>query len=82
MNAEALCQAAYGERSDERINSRNGYRDRGYETRAGKVDLKIPKLRTGSYFSRISRAAQDGRKGPHGSDPGSLYSGNLDPLGR
>nr|GEU28427.1 response regulator GacA, putative [Tanacetum cinerariifolium] len=33
-----------------RINSRNGYRDRGYETRAGKVDLKIPKLRTGSYL--------------------------------
>lgn len=50
MDVEALCQAAYGERSDERINSRNGYRDRGYETRAGKVDLKIPKLRTGSYF--------------------------------
>lgn len=50
MDVEALCQAAYGQRSDERINSRNGYRDRAYETRAGKVDLKIPKLRTGSYF--------------------------------
>ncbi|UTY57395.1 transposase [Massilia sp. erpn] len=45
MNAEALCQAAYGERTDERINSRNGYRDRAYETRAGKVGLKIPKPR-------------------------------------
>jgi putative transposase len=50
MDVEALCQAAYGERSEERINSRNGYRDRAYETRAGKVDLKIPKLRSGSYF--------------------------------
>ena len=50
MDVEALCQAAYGERSDERINNRNGYRDRAYETRAGKVDLKIPKLRSGSYF--------------------------------
>ena len=50
MDVEALCQAAYGERSDDRINSRNGYRDRAYETRAGKVDLKIPKLRSGSYF--------------------------------
>lgn len=50
MDVEALCQAAYGQRSDERINSRNGYRDRAYETRAGKVDLKIPKLRSGSYF--------------------------------
>lgn len=50
MDVEALCQAAYGERSDERINSGNGYRDRAYETRAGKVELKIPKLRSGSYF--------------------------------
>jgi putative transposase len=50
MDVEALCQAAYGQRNDERINSRNGYRDRAYETRAGKVDLKIPKLRSGSYF--------------------------------
>lgn len=50
MDVESLCQAAYGERSDERINSRNGYRDRAYETRAGKLDLKIPKLRSGSYF--------------------------------
>jgi putative transposase len=50
MDVEALCQAAYGQRSDDRINSRNGYRDRAYETRAGKVDLKIPKLRSGSYF--------------------------------
>lgn len=50
MDIESLCQAAYGERSEERINSRNGYRDRAYETRAGKLDLKIPKLRSGSYF--------------------------------
>jgi putative transposase len=50
MDVEALCQAAYGERGEERINSRNGYRDRAYETRAGKADLKIPKLRSGSYF--------------------------------
>ena len=50
MDVESLCQAAYGERSEERINSRNGYRDRAYETRAGKLNLKIPKLRSGSYF--------------------------------
>jgi putative transposase len=50
MDVEALCRAAYGERSDERVNSRNGYRDRALETRAGTVDLKIPKLRSGSYF--------------------------------
>lgn len=50
MDVESLCRAAYGERSEERINSRNGYRERALETRAGTVDLKIPKLRSGSYF--------------------------------
>ncbi len=51
MDAESLCAAAYGERSPERLNSRNGYRERLWETRAGSVDLKIPKLRKGSYFT-------------------------------
>ena len=50
MDVEALCKAAYGERSEERAKSRNGYRERALETRAGTVGLKIPKLRTGSYF--------------------------------
>jgi putative transposase len=50
LDVEALYQAAYGERSEDRIHSRNGYPDRAYETRAGEVDLKIPKLRSGSYF--------------------------------
>ena len=48
--AEALCNAGYGERSEERTNSRNGYRRRDWDTRAGTVELAIPKLRTGSYF--------------------------------
>ena len=50
LDVETLCGAAYGERSTERANSRNGYRERVWETRAGAVDLKLPKLRTGSYF--------------------------------
>ena len=50
LDTESLCAAAYGERSAERANSRNGYRERLWETRAGSVDLKIPKLRKGSYF--------------------------------
>lgn len=50
MDVEGLCQAAYGERTAERANSRNGYRDRQWDTRAGSMDLKIPKLRKGSYF--------------------------------
>ena len=48
--ADALCGAGYGERSEERTNSRNGYRRREWDTRAGTVELAIPKLRTGSYF--------------------------------
>ncbi len=42
--------AGHGERSPDRSNSRNGYRDRLWETRVGSVDLRIPKLRRGSYF--------------------------------
>jgi putative transposase len=42
--------ASYGEKSPERRAQRNGYRDRIWETRAGAVELRIPKLRTGSYF--------------------------------
>jgi putative transposase len=48
--ASAMCGAGFGERSDERVNSRNGYRDRDWDTRAGTVELAIPKLRQGSYF--------------------------------
>jgi len=45
-----LCGAAYGERSNDRTNSRNGTRPRVLETRVGTLDLDIPKLREGSYF--------------------------------
>ncbi|WP_344085006.1 IS256 family transposase [Luedemannella helvata] len=48
--ADAVCGAPYGARSDERTNSRNGYRPREWDTRAGTVELAIPKLRQGSYF--------------------------------
>ena len=42
--------ASYGEKDPARRAQRNGYRDRDWETRAGAVELRIPKLRTGSYF--------------------------------
>jgi len=50
LETESLCGAGHGERSVERRNQRNGYRDRDWETRAGTVELRIPKLRKGSYF--------------------------------
>ena len=50
LEVEGLTGAPHGERSAERINHRNGYRDRVWETRAGAVELRIPKLRRGSYF--------------------------------
>jgi len=48
--ADALCGAPYGVASEERVNSRNGYRARRWDTRAGSIELAIPKLRQGSYF--------------------------------
>jgi len=48
--ADAMCGAPYGARSEDRTNSRNGYRTRDWDTRAGSIELAIPKLRSGSYF--------------------------------
>lgn len=48
--ADALCGADHGERSADRVNSRNGYRLREWDTRVGTLELGIPKLRQGSYF--------------------------------
>src|SRR5260370_10945618 len=47
---EQLCGAGYGEVSPDRVNSRNGYRRREWDTRAGTIELAIPKMRQGSYF--------------------------------
>ena len=50
LEVGALAGAGYGEKSADRLAQRNGYRDRDWETRAGTVELRIPKLRKGSYF--------------------------------
>ena len=50
LEVQGRTGAGHGERTPDRINHRNGYRDRVWETRAGTVELKIPKLRKGSYF--------------------------------
>ena len=49
-DAQAVCNAGYNEKSPERTNTRNGYRSRAWDTRAGTIDLAVPKLRQGSYF--------------------------------
>src|SRR4029453_18064559 len=48
--ADSVCGADYGTRSPERSNTRNGYRHRDLDTRAGTLDVAIPKLREGSFF--------------------------------
>jgi putative transposase len=50
LDVEARCGAGYDEKNPERVNSRNGYRERAWDTRAGSLALKIPKLRSGAYF--------------------------------
>jgi transposase-like protein len=50
LEVEARTGAAAGTRSPDRLNHRNGYRERPWETRAGRIELAIPKLRKGSYF--------------------------------
>ena len=49
-DVEVRCGAGYGEVTPDRVNSRNGYRRREWDTRAGTIELAIPKLRAGSYF--------------------------------
>jgi transposase-like protein len=49
-DAQSVCNAGYNEKSPDRTNTRNGYRSRQWDTRAGTIDLAVPKLRQGSYF--------------------------------
>jgi len=66
LKTETLCGAAPGERSADRLNQRNGYSDRDWETRAGMVELvdplrgSTPKLRPGELLSIFSRAPTRG----------------------
>ena len=49
-DADEVCGAPYGTVSPDRVNRRNGYRTRRWDTRVGRIDLRIPKLREGTYF--------------------------------
>jgi transposase-like protein len=62
LEIEGLTGAAYGEKSPERLAQRNDYRERDWETRAGTVELRIPKLRKGSYFPGFLEPRRLGEK--------------------
>ena len=62
LETDTLCGASHGERSESRTNHRNGYRDRDWQTRAGAVELRIPKLRRGSYFPGFLEPRRMGEK--------------------
>jgi putative transposase len=78
---EVRCNAGYGEVTPERVNSRNGYRRGEWDTRAGTVELAIPKLRESLYFPSVPGAPAAGRAraGLGGRD--QLPAGCVDPAG-
>jgi transposase-like protein len=93
LEVGALTGAPYGEKSADRRAQRNGYRDRAWETRAGTVELRIPKLRTGSYFpgfleprrmaeKALTAVIQSERLSLTINVRSSLHPGYLHPLGR
>ncbi len=82
LEVGGLTGAAHGEKNPERLAQRNGYRDRDWQTRAGTVELRIPKLRTGSYFPSFPGATPHDREGADSRDPGGLHPGHLDPRRR
>ena len=82
LEVEGLTGAAHGERSADRITHRNGYRDRSWETRAGTVELKIPKLRKGSYFPGFLEPRRMAEKALAAVIQEAYIKGGVDPLGR
>ena len=82
MDVEGLCAAGYGERNPQRANSCNGFRDRAWQTRTVTVDLRIPKLRQGSYFPGFLEPRKTSEKALAAVIQEAYVQGISDPLGR
>jgi len=80
-DVEGLIGAGRYERSGERITWRNGYRERTLDTRLGALQLRIPKLRQGSYFPPFFGSAQGLGEGIDRGHPGGLDRRRVDPAG-
>ncbi len=82
LETEALSGAAPGERSPDRMNQRNGYRDRDWEARTETVELRIPKLRRGSYFPSFLEPRRMAEKALTAVIQEAYIQGISTPLGR
>jgi putative transposase len=92
LEAESFTGAPHGQRSEDSINQRNGYRDRIWESRAGTIELRIPKLRKGSYFpgfleprrmaeKALTAVVQEAVACPRAGKAGSVGPGRIHALG-
>jgi Transposase, Mutator family len=79
LEVGALTDAAHGERSPGRLAKRNGYRERDWETRAGTVGLRIPKLRKGSYFPCFLKPRRSAEKALRPTPPRPSYRARIGP---
>jgi putative transposase len=82
LEVEGATGAAYGEKNPDRLAQRNGYRDRTWETRAGAVELRIPKLRKGSYFPCFLEPRRIAEKALTAVVQEAYVHGRVDLLGR
>ena len=81
LEVGGLTGASFGEKSGERLAQRNGYRERDWETRAGTVELTIPKLRKGFYFSSLLEPRLMAGRRADGRIQEAYIQGDLDAFG-